>query len=944
MSPVTLPLVALLSFGSVSAQSSSASVGGIVTDETGARLPGATVTITHVQNGRAETTTTGPEGQYRVVVLLPGDYDLAATHAGFQLRKQRVSLAVGADATVNLALFVARAITTDTSGETSLVESARAGPVSIVSRRDIETLPVLDRNFLMLAQLLPGSGPINGTVNRLATTKFGGPADQRVGYTTLIDGGDINDSAWGSPTINVGHEAVQEFTVFRHQFDAQYGHALTAVVSVATRSGTNRYSGSGFYFGRDDLLNARYHFASENLPFAEARVGGSLGGPIVRDRTHFFVSFEGDNVDTVRVVNLAPTNPFASRENGVFPAATNNRMSTGRLDHRFGPHALSVRYAGDRQRSLRAGTNVSSDSSQIDIANRSHSLVVEDTWVVRANVVHNIRLHGLRHTLGTTPRDAGTAERRTSVTRGLTTGDAWVVPATRLTLSNALYIHTSRADVKLGGELAFGHHEMDSHVFENGFFMFQTDADFSAAVSSTWPRSFMQWKPARSTYASQEIGAFVQTDWRVRDRLRLNAGLRYDVDLNLRLNDYYGKALNDPRFADLDHFISADRGTDSNNLQPRLGVTWDTRGDGTFLVRGAWGFYVTRNRPWFQLRSMNQFESSAVRVASPSQLKFYPDPVAVLGGLDLDTYLATFGGRQIGTLIPDDFVQPYAQNTTAGIAWQVNRATAITADYVHSAAEHQTGTTDVNLPPSGNLDSISNPRPVPSFSQVGMLENFSLSWYDALETQMRTQFGSRGSLQVSYTLSRSYLDGVDFFLTLRGTQRTPHEIGYNPSDQRHNFTLAGTVLLPWAVEVSGILKLVSGAPMKIQAGVDLDGDTYVDGDLPEDIPITVGRERVDESLFAINKWRFARGLRPIARSALDLDEYRTLDLRVTRSWRVGRSHRILTFLEGFNVTNRVNLRPPNPPAAGANMSSPAFLVRTAARDARQIQWGLRYQF
>jgi hypothetical protein len=225
-----------------------------------------------------------------------------------------------------------------------------------------------------------------------------------------------------------------------------------------------------------------------------------------------------------------------------------------------------------------------------------------------------------------------------------------------------------------------------------------------------------------------------------------------------------------------------------------------------------------------------------------------------------------------------------------------------------------------------------------------MLENFSLSWYDALETQMRTQFGSRGSLQVSYTLSRSYLDGVDFFLTLRGTQRTPHEIGYNPSDQRHNFTLAGTVLLPWAVEVSGILKLVSGAPMKIQAGVDLDGDTYVDGDLPEDIPITVGRERVDESLFAINKWRFARGLRPIARSALDLDEYRTLDLRVTRSWRVGRSHRILTFLEGFNVTNRVNLRPPNPPAAGANMSSPAFLVRTAARDARQIQWGLRYQF
>jgi hypothetical protein len=341
---------------------------------------------------------------------------------------------------------------------------------------------------------------------------------------------------------------------------------------------------------------------------------------------------------------------------------------------------------------------------------------------------------------------------------------------------------------------------------------------------------------------------------------------------------------------------------------------------------------------------MNQFESSAVRVAFPSpSLKLYPDPAAVLGGLDLDTYLATFGGRQIGTLIPDDFVQPYAQNTTAGIAWQVNRSTAVTADYIHSVAEHQTGTTDVNLPATGDLHPRDNPRPVPTFSQVGMLQNFSLSWYDALETQLRTQFGSRGSLQVSYTLSRSYLDGVDFFLTLRGTQRTPHEIGYNPSDQRHNLTLAGTARLPWAVEISGILKLVSGAPMKIQAGVDLDGDTYADGDLPEDIPITVGRERVDESLVAINRWRFARGLRTIGRSALDLDEYRTLDLRVTRSWRVGPGHRILGFLEGFNVTNRVNLRPPTGGAA-TNMSSPAFLVRTAARDARQIQWGVRYQF
>src|SRR4029453_5904327 len=96
---------------------------------------------------------------------------------------------------------------------------------------------------------------------------------------------------------------------------------------------------------------------------------------------------------------------------------------------------------------------------------------------------------------------------------------------------------------------------------------------------------------------------------------------------------------------------------------------------------------------------------------------------------------------------------------------------------------------------SGGL-SPPNPRPAANFNQVIMVENFTKSWYDAVETQLLSHLGWRGSLRVSYPLSRSYLDGVDFFTTLRGTQRTPHERGYNPSDQRHNLTVASTVALP----------------------------------------------------------------------------------------------------------------------------------------------------
>src|SRR4029078_11485226 len=176
-------------------------------------------------------------------------------------------------------------------------------------------------NCLARAQLLPGSAPIASTVGRFAVTKFGGPADQRSGYTTLIDGGDIDDAQWGSPTNNVRHDAVQEFKVFRNQFDAQYGHALNAVVSVATRSGTNRPGGTAFYYGRDKALNARNFFASSQPPFDEQRVGVTVGGPIIRDRTHFFATYERDNLDTVRIIALPAANPFATG-NRTFPVDT----------------------------------------------------------------------------------------------------------------------------------------------------------------------------------------------------------------------------------------------------------------------------------------------------------------------------------------------------------------------------------------------------------------------------------------------------------------------------------------------------------------------------------------------------------------------------------------------------------------------------------------------
>ena len=934
--PTLLALFCLLLPAPARAQAVGAIVGGIVTDESGARLPGVTITITNRSNGRTHALVSGEQGEYRAVALQPAPYHIAADLDGFARAERELTLEVGADAALDFRLVVLGVRESVTVMAPALSFAvAQSQPSSIVTEEQIRVLPEIGRNFLVLAQLLPGSAPLNASVTRFATTKFGGAADQRTGFTTLIDGGDVDDAQWGSPTINMTQESVQEFKVFRYQFDAQYGNALNAVVSVVTKSGGNRVEGSAFYFGRDDALNARYVFAQEKPPFDEHRFGGSLGGPLVRNQTHLFATYESDAVDTARIIAAHPASSRFARENGVFPATSDDRMSVLKLDHRFSPaHSALVRYAYANQSFNRLLQLPSSDTNQVDTFSRAHSIVAEADTILSSRTVNTLRMHWFSHTSGGVPRpDRGVAEMRLSINLGLVNGGEWLeFPRTEVALADTIYTNTPRHDVKVGGEVGFGVNELHGRFFEDGLFRFQTDALFNPDVPGTWPVSFLQQSPNVQTYRSRQFALFVQDDWRASDRVRLNLGIRYDLDPTLRINDFYQKALSDPTLAGLSAFVSGDRGTDTNNLQPRVGATIDLRGDGTRVLRGGWGMYVARNRPWFQVRAMNQLGGSATLIEFPDErLKRYPDVAAILAG---------GGPRQLGTVIPDDFVQSYALNTSVGAGWQLGRTTSLDVDYIHSYGAHQYGMTDRNLPATGRIGPT-NPRPVPQFAQVAMLENFTRSWYDALESQLRTRFAGRANLQVSYTLSRTYLDGVDFFLNQRGTQRTPQERGDSPSDQRHNLTAAMSLPLPGNVQVSGILKLISGSPMPVQTGTDLDGDGSNSGDRPAGLPITVGRGDTQAARGLIDAFRATRGLPAVDPALLQLDPYRTLDLRVTKAVSIGATRRLELMIEAFNVTNFVNYVPA---VVVRNISSAQFLSRTGARDARQLQWGARVAF
>ena len=921
------------------AQVVGANLSGRIVDEGGGALPGVTVTITNKANGSEQVTVTNGEGIYRVIALQPAPYIVKAELAGFGVSTRETVLTIGANATLDLRMGVAALEESITvSASSPLIEVTRAAPTSTIVESQIQALPVLERNFLALAQLMPGAAP--NYTSKFSRVKFGGPADQRNGYTTIVDGGDLDDAIWGDPTVNISQDAVQEFKVFRNQFDAQYGAALAAVVTVATKSGTNALHGTGYFFGRDDSFNATNAFQKTKPVYGQQRAGGSAGGPLVRNRTHFFSAYEYTNVEKENIIALPSRNPFATQENGVFPATSREHLLVAKVDHRLNDRSsFFVRYAFDDQYATRTNNKVSSDSANVNDSSKMHSTIGEQNWVLSNTTVNTFRAHFMWNEVATLPVTIGVPQ---IVRPSVTTGQNWTspqfFPRSRFQIFETLYKTAGRHDLKFGADYTYAKHSYDAHFYESGYWQFTTDAPFDRNNSATFPFAFVQQTTGKYDYNSHILAGYVQDDWRVSDNVRLNLGLRYDLDTNLRMNDVYQTVLADPAYAGLDNFVSNNRGTDANNLQPRLGVTYDVSGTGTFVARAGWGIYITRNRHYFGLTAQDRLIGTAVRIQDPAQLQHYPDISAVLGGKSLTDYVAGGAARSI-YIIPDDYELPESRNTTVGFGWQINGSTGLDVDFVHAYGYNQLGGLDLNLPASGRL-SAANPRPVRNFTQVKSLENFTKSWYKAMETQFRTRFKGVDSLTVSYTLSGTTRDGVNHYQTYPGTMRTPHERGYSEQDTRHNLSMSASTRLPYGVLFSGILRALSGTPFAVSAGFDIDGDGQTSNDRPAGLGITVGRDNVEESLKIINDLRATRKQAPITADALKLDPFVSLDLRLTKEFSFTPDRRMELFLEGYNILNRVNYAG----GGNGNLSSSSLLIRNRARDPRQVQLGARFSF
>src|SRR5438128_2577969 len=360
-------LVVFLCFtasASVFAQAT-ASISGRVVDQEGAVLPGVTVSVTNTATGAARDTITNGEGLYSIPALNPGIYNVRAELTGFAPQaRERVEVLTGANMSVELTLGVAAVAETITvSGQSPLVESTQSVIASSIRQTEVAQLPMINRSMTALITLLPGAREVPATVSAkgqsLSWVSIGGGGGQNV--VMVVDGVDNKEDHCGGASLSYSLEGVQEFQVFKTGARAEYGRG-TAAVLVATKSGTNQYSGSAFgYFRNKDTVANDYFSKPENgglgePPFLRTQLGGSFGGPIVRNHAWFFGAVEPSRQAIerprpqriIQELNLLVPLNIGVKVTPTLPQPARDLLSQAKANFNAGTaHTVFVRYAGE---------------------------------------------------------------------------------------------------------------------------------------------------------------------------------------------------------------------------------------------------------------------------------------------------------------------------------------------------------------------------------------------------------------------------------------------------------------------------------------------------------------------------------------------------------------------------------------------------------------------
>jgi hypothetical protein len=840
---------------------------GTLADANGGVLPGVSVTARDTATGLSRTVVTGAAGRFVLAAMPPGTYELRAELAGFKPHvRQGVAVAVATTVNLNMTLQVGGLEIEDVVvGRTPLVNTSTSELSYLVGAEAIERLPLNGRNYTDLALLQPG-------VNAFPHRDGGSVVAHGLGMSVngqdprsnvyLLDGTLQNDftngPAGSAAGTALGMDTIREFRVEANAYSAEFGRNSGGQINVLTKSGANAFSGTAFEYHRNEALDSNTFFDTGEKPdFLRNQLGGTVGGPIAKDRVFFFAGYEGlierlgKNVPTVvpddnarlgilpgGTVGISPAvAPYLAefpRANGpllgqglathTFPfnQTLDQHFIQGRLDYHLGTnHQFFARYTRDV-----ADQFLPTDYPQFPrtFLSRNQFFTGEYRRILSARTLNTARLGFSRTRIGQNV-EANTAQTLAPFVSGRDLmGDIDIGGMKRfgpqssgnLRLVQNVFsmqsdlVHSRGRHTLKGGALV--EHYQDNMVnptFSLGIFTF---ADLNAFLTSR-PASFVGLTPEAEFdryWRFTLFGFYAQDDFQVAPRLTVNAGLRYEFSTMPREKYDRDSALPD---------LTASQPTIGplyenptyRNVSPRGGFAWDVFGDGRTSVRGGYGLYF----------NTNSHQNLIVTVTNPP---FTPRPVIVNPTFPSPPFdrASAISMRPVQFDLDLPRVHVYNVNVQRELRWN----TAVTAGYAGSRGVHLLRSGDVNLAqPTGTTAdgrpfiAAGTPRINPAFSTIELKSSDGDSWYNAFIFEARRRWADGFSMQSSYTFSKSIdtTQASTFFsdATNGTTSALPEFIpGYNkgPSDfdTRHNWIMNVTWAVPFASGLTGPAGAVLG--------------------------------------------------------------------------------------------------------------------------------------
>ena len=945
--------------GVTNAYAQNAQMTGTVADASGGVIPGATVTTKNRETGFSRTTTTDENGAYRLPALPPGRYSITVELVGFATEtRPDITLVIDQTATIAFTLKPAALEESVTvTGEAPIVDTTRSDVSTSVSTDQIQALPVASRRWIDLAMLTPGVSQdairgrfYPGTVNIGAGTR-------EYSNAYYVDGVNNTWAEMGEPRQNFAMDSIREFKVSTSNYKAEYGLATGGLLTVVSKAGTNDLHGSGFLFFRDEALTARTVFEQEKPPFKRYQYGGSVGGPIVRDKTHYFFSIERTDEDIPFTVF---TNGIWPDEDGTFISPQVRWVYTAKVDHQLNKNqSLFLRFAreGEYRPFITAG-GITAASAGFDFEPPRTSAVLGHTWVMSDRLLNDFRFQyafasGDVEMPGSHRRwEPGdfSPERLSFCTPQFTyptlrTGscNSQMGPEWRYQFKDDMSFLVNNwggtQQWKFGVDYSYIDFRHDSTGGYTGNWTFPKDALYNANDPTTWPVQYTQSLPNYADIPVHHFSTYAQNDWDIAPGLVLNLGLRWDLqvgvfnenipDLMEKIEEKLGPGFGFPipvPFHEQDPITGSpysERG-DWNNWGPRIGFAWDPFQNVRTNVHAGYGLFYDNIRHLQNFSEVRWPQAKQIIIRNPS----YPDP---LQGRPRDQFISTAPPNI--NVLSNDMVNPYAHQYNVGFTQMIARSFAASVDLTFVQRYSDQDTIDPNLP-----DQVTRLRPYPQFARVSFRQSSSDNTYKALLLKLDKRMADNYQFLVSYTLGKASDSAVrNIYSDTYGFMRVDSP---SVADRRHRVVMSGTVQMPKGFQFSAIADLRSSLPFNAGTTLDLNNDGYT-GDNAAGVTYNSGCRSLE--LDAVNAFRTSRGLVPASNDTIACPGFANLDLRLTKTFRVG-SHQFELLGQLFNAFNRANFAIPQSSIQSALFGQVTQIMENIKAPSRQVELAVRYQF